>query len=341
MAGKTLNLALQGGGSHGAYSWGVLDRLLEESDITIAALSGTSAGAMNAAVLVDGFVRNGVDGAKESLHHFWHNMSQLALFSPLQSNMTERVYDPWNLDHTLGYQFFDHLSRFFSPYELNPLNLNPLRDVLEESLDVGRMQSCSTMRLFVTATNVHTGQPRVFSCDEVSVDALLASACLPFMFQAVTIDGEDYWDGGYTGNPAIWPLIYHSTCKDVLLVQINPVRQRETPKNATEIINRMQEISFNSSLIAEMRAIHFVSKLVHEGSLKDPHYREMRMHMMARPEEMMALNTSSKLNATWAFFQYLHGLGREACEVWLAVHKPDIGVKSSLDIEKTFLGKEL
>jgi NTE family protein len=337
---KRLNLALQGGGAHGAYTWGVLDRLLEEEDIDIAGISGTSAGAMNAAVLIDGFMEGGRARAKTQLHEFWYEISQYSsVFSPVRQNPFEHLQQGWNLDTTAAYGFYDMLSRMFSPYELNPLNINPLKKVLENVLDVKALQACSLIQLFVTATEVATGQPRVFKCDEITVDTLLASACIPFLFQAVELDGEAYWDGGYVGNPSIWPLIYNTSCNDILLVQINPVTRTGTPKRAVDIINRLNEISFNTSLISEMRAIHFVSKLIDKGDLDVRRYKRLNMHMIEASEAMHELTASSKMNADFDFFLYLHGVGYDAMEQWLKLNKKHIGNKTTFDMEKTFLHK--
>lgn len=333
-----INLALQGGGAHGAYTWGVLDRLLDEESLIIDSISGTSAGAMNAAVLVDGYHKGGRAGAKAALAHFWKEVSALGAFSPLQQTPLEQLGEGWNLDWSLSYSWMDLMSRLFSPYQLNPLNLNPLRWVLESCIDFKKLQKTDEMRLFITATAVHTGQPRVFKCSEVTADAVLASACIPFLFQAVEIGGEPYWDGGYMGNPALWPLIYKSRTQDILLVQINPLRRDETPKNAYDIINRLNEISFNSSLIAEMRAINFVDRLIGEHKLDSKHYKRMRMHMIEAHSDVQELNASSKLNATWPFFCFLREKGRQRAENWLRAHLPDVGKRSSVNIREMFLG---
>ena len=345
MAAKKINLALQGGGAHGAYTWGVIDRLLEDTGrIAIDGVSGTSAGAMNAAVLANGFVQGGYDGARELLDTFWKKVSDAAQFSPFQQHFFSDFLptsNPWNLDSSPTFMAFDTLSRFMSPYQLNPSNYNPLKEVLEDTLNVSELNSCSMVKVFVTATRVCDGQPRVFRCDELTVDVLLASACLPLMFQAVEIDGIAYWDGGFTGNPAIWPLIYHCKSPDVMLIQINPKVRPDVPTTSSEIINRMNEITFNSSLIAEMRAIQFVSRLIENDELDQKRYKKLNVHMIERPEEMMELNASSKLNATWEFLQHLKQLGRQAAEHWLDQHYGQIGKEGTLDIQKTFLNKRM
>ncbi len=333
-----LNLALQGGGSHGAYTWGVLDRLLEEEDIEIEGISGTSAGAMNAAVLVNGYMQDGRTGAKKLLARFWHEVSLLGLVSPFQQTPFEQYGNSWNLDWSLSYSYFDLMSRLVSPYQMNPLNLNPLRWVLDKVLDERLLDTGSDIKLFISATQVRTGQPRIFECGEITTDVILASACIPQIFQAVEIDGEPYWDGGFMGNPVIWPLLYRTRVADVLLVQINPIFRDGTPQHASDIINRLNEITFNSSLIAEMRAINFVSKLIKENRLDTNKYKDVRMHMIAAHPEVHGLNASSKLNTSWHFFQYLHAMGRDRAEEWILTNKANVGKKSTVDIRETFLG---
>lgn len=319
---KMLNLALQGGGAHGAFTWGVLDRLLEEEDVQIAAVSGTSAGAMNAAVMADGWVEGGRDGAKRELTRFWSEMSGASkLLEPWLMTPFGSVTKMFGADQGAVFSFMDALTRTFSPYELNPMNLNPLRDVLGKIINFERLQTCEHLQIFVTATNVETGQPRVFTREEITMEALLASGCLPFIFQAVEIDGVPYWDGGYMGNPSIWPLYYNSPSGDVLLVQINPVMRKGTPKRALEIVNRLNEISFNSSLISEMRAIEFVRHLIDAGKLGEPQYRHVNMHMIAPPDGLHEMTADSKMNASWEFFTFLHQLGRNETETWLKANK--------------------
>lgn len=334
-----LNLALQGGGAHGAFSWGVLDRLLEEEDIEIAAISGTSAGAMNAAALISGYSEGGREGAKARLAEFWQLISQVGAVFNAAPAQPFKGYMPggFGLDWLVGFNPMDLLTRTFSPYDLNPLNLNPLRDVIEKVVDVEHLRDEKGIRLFVSATNVETGQPRIFRCADVSIDVLLASACLPMVFQAVEIEGVPYWDGGYMGNPAIWPLIYHSDSEDVLLVQLNPIVRPGTPRHAMDIINRLNEISFNSSLVAEMRAIHFVKKLIKTGKLDAREYHDMHMHLVTPPDTLHDMNASTKMNAEWQFFLSLHASGRAEMDAWLRKHKTSIGTRSTMDIEEHFL----
>jgi NTE family protein len=337
MAKKRINLALQGGGSHGAYTWGVLDRLLEEDDIIVEGISGTSAGAMNAAMFVNGYMQGGNAGAKKMLEEFWFRVSEAATYSPLHKNPVDRILTGWNMDMSPSYHWFDLLSRMYSPYQLNPLDINPMRMILDDMLDKESLQACSAIKIFIAATHVASGQARVFQCHEITTDVLLASACIPFLFQAVEVNGEHFWDGGYMGNPVIWPLIYHCQSEDVVLVQINPIHNQTLPTTANEIINRLNEISFNSSLIAEMRAIDFVSRLLQQGQLNPKEYKDMRMHLIYPAEHVKTLNASSKMNADWDFFKFLKEIGRATAEVWLQENWKHVGKQSSVDIREKFL----
>lgn len=332
-----INLALQGGGSHGAYTWGVLDRLLEEEDIDYAGISGTSAGAMNGAIMIDGYIKGGHAGARQALETFWREVSAFGGGNPFQQNLFERMFGSFNLDAGLGYSPMDVMSRMFSPYQFNPLNVNPLRWILEQTIDFKTVQSCDHTPLFVTATEVETGHARVFSGSEITVDALLASACLPFLFQAVEIDGKAYWDGGYMGNPALWPLIYHTDSSDVLLVQINPMERKGVPDTASEIVNRLNEITFNSTLISELRAIDFVSRLIHDNKLDERRYKDVRMHMIESHKELNKYNASSKMNPSWEFFLLLRDVGRKQASLWLKHNKDSLGRKKTMDIQGMFL----
>lgn len=334
---KKINFALQGGGAHGAYSWGALERFLEEEDIEIEAISGTSAGAMNAAVLVCGYASGGREGAKKLLEEFWHRVSDAGAFSPIAKSPFERMLTGWNMDSSPTYHWLDMMSRVFSPYETNPLNVNPLKNILDDLLDFELFKKRDTIGLFVTATHVVSGQARVFGCEEMSADVLLASSCIPMLFQAVQVKGEYYWDGGYMGNPAIWPLIYHSQSQDVVLVQINPIHNETIPRTAPEIINRLNEITFNSSLIAEMRAIDFVSRLIAEKRVEEGRYKDMHMHLIYSREEIADLNASSKMNADWDFFQYLRAIGHKAADRWLKENKKHLSEKSTFNIREKFL----
>nr|WP_245404856.1 patatin-like phospholipase family protein [Ancylobacter gelatini] len=336
---KPLNLALQGGGAHGAFTWGVLDRLLEDGRIVIEGISGTSAGAMNAAVLASGLARDGNEGGREALTNYWRAVSKDGRTSPLQRTLLDRLLGNWSLNMNPSYIAFDVMSRFLSPYDFNPLNINPLMDLIEEHVDFDAVQSCSHVHVFVSATNVHTGKARVFSKKELTPAAIMASACLPFMFQAVEIDDVPYWDGGYMGNPAMFPFYDAVKTDDILLVQINPIIRRETPKTARDINNRMNEITFNASLLAQLRAADFVTRLLNQGKLAEKGngidgYRNLRMHRIDGAEKLVALDASTKMNAEWEFLQFLRDIGRESAETFLEKHFDDIGVRSTLDVHE-------
>ncbi len=337
METKRINLALQGGGAHGAYTWGVLDRLLEDERIEVEAISGTSAGAMNAAVFADGMGRGGRAEARRSLDAFWANISEAAQAGPLQPTPFDQYASGWNLDHSAAFVAFDILTRMLSPYQLNPMNLNPLRRALVKSVDFERLEGCRAVKLFISATNVKTGKVRVFKSGEITPDVLLASACLPFLFQAVTIDDEPYWDGGYMGNPSIFPLIYGSDTPDVVIVQVNPLGCDRVPTTATEIMNRVNEISFNSSMMREMRAISFVTDLIDDGKLDSSDYKRVNVHWIEAEKQMKGLGVSSKLNARMDFLLHLKSIGRDAAGGWLSGHFDAIGRQSTIDIKEKFL----
>ncbi|MGH7057527.1 MAG: patatin-like phospholipase family protein [Acetobacteraceae bacterium] len=335
-----MSLALQGGGAHGAFTWGVLDRLLKDERIAIEAVSGASAGAMNAAALAAGYAEGGREGARRALARFWTSVSEHAALSPFRRSLLDRLLGRWNLDHAPGYLWFSLFSRLSSPYQSNPLGYHPLREILADQIDIRAARACRALRVFVTATNVRTGRPRVFAPDELSLDVLLASACLPHLYQAVEIDGEPYWDGGYMGNPAIWPLIYGCDTADVVLIAINPLVRDGVPRSALAIDNRMNEIAFNASLMHEMRAIVFVQRLLEQGALKEPfaaRYKNMRIHVIGDEEKMRALGVASKLNAERDFLEYLKAVGRDSAERWLAATIDAVGVRSSVDVRARFL----
>jgi NTE family protein len=335
---KTINLALQGGGAHGAFTWGVLDRLLGDARIAFEGISATSAGAMNAAVLAHGLAAGGRDGARAALAGFWRAISEAAVFSPLQPTPVERLFGSRALDYSPAFVLFDWVTRLLSPYRLNPANYNPLRQILARSIDCERLRAdAAPVKLFISATNVRTGKIKVFENREMSIDAVLASACVPFLFQAVEIDGEAYWDGGYMGNPAIFPLIYSCESRDVVIVHVNPLNRAEVPTTAAEILNRVNEISFNSSLMREMRAISFVTNLVDGGMIQYRALKRMLIHSIADEATMSTLSAASKLNADWGFLMELQRHGRACADAWLGAHFDRLGEESTIDIRATYL----
>jgi len=326
-----IDLALQGGGSHGAFTWGVLDRLLEEPRLRIVAISGTSAGAMNAAVLADGWTDGGAEGARTALDKYWQRVSRAAAFSPLQRSPLDRLMGQWTLDTSPAYIAMDLMSRVLSPYDLNPLGFNPLRSILVESIDFDRLAR-SPIKLFVTATNVRTGRGHIFRNPEITADVLLASACLPTMFRAIEIDGEAYWDGGFVGNPTITPLIRESDAHDTILVQINPRERPETPRTAADILNRLNEISFNSPLMKELRMIALLRQVADPGTGEGARWAQMRMHRI-RTDILAQFGASSKLNAEWDFVDMLRTEGRKAASEFLIASGNDIGKRSTADLD--------
>jgi NTE family protein len=335
---KVINLALQGGGAHGAFTWGVLDRLLDDPRIAFDGISASSAGAMNGAVMTYGWAVGGRSGAKRTLANFWHRVSETASMGPLQPSWFDRAIGNHSLNWSPGFLLLDLLTRLFSPYQFNPLNHNPVRDVLNASIDfeVLRKADCA-IKLFLSATNVRTGKIRVFETEEISADSILASACLPYMFQAVEVDGEHFWDGGYMGNPALFPLIYNCSSPDILIVHINPIQRAELPQTASEILNRINEISFNSSLMREMRAINFVTRLIDEKRITDGSLRRMLIHSISADDQMTKLSTASKLNADWDFLTFLRDTGRQAAETWIEVNFDKLGRESTADIQRQYM----
>lgn len=326
-----IDLALQGGGSHGAFTWGVLDRLLEEPWLQIEAISGTSAGAMNAAVLASGWTGGGAAGAREALNAYWDRVAHAAMFSPLQRTPVDRALGRWSLDSSPVFIGLELMARVFSPYDLNPRGYNPLTSILEQSIDFEHLAQ-SSIKLFITATNVRTGRGRIFRNAEITPDVLLASACLPTMFQAVTIDGEAYWDGGYAGNPTITPLVRESNAQDTILVQINPRERPGTPRSANEILNRLNEVSFNATLMKELRMIALLRQVADPGSGEGRRWAGMRMHRILT-DMMTELGYSSKLNAERAFLEMLRDEGRRSTSSFLEAHADDIGRRSTADVD--------
>ena len=326
-----VDLALQGGGAHGAFTWGVLDRLLQESWLRIDGISGTSAGAMNAAVLADGHSAGGADGARAALDAFWRSVSRAAEFSPLRRTPLDVLLGRWTLDYSPVFVAMDLASRLFSPYDLNPGGSNPLRDILGGTVDFERLAQ-APIKVFVTVTNVRTGRGHVFRNSAITPDVLLASACLPTLFQAVEIDGEAYWDGGYSGNPTITPLVRECKSHDTILIQINPVERPGTPRTARDILNRLNEVSFNAVLLKELRMIALLRQVANPGECEGGLWAAMRIHRIAS-EQMTTLGYSSKLNAEWEFLCLLRDEGRRSAEAFLAAHGEDLGRRSSLDLD--------
>lgn len=340
---RKLNLALQGGGAHGAYAWGILDRLLEDGRFAFDGITAASAGAMNAVVLAQGLIAGGNAGARDALAAFWREVSEAGrLYSPIRRLPWETA-GGWQFEPPASFALFDTLTRVASPYQLNPFGFNPLREIVTRRVDFAALRERAPVKLFLNATNVRNGRVRVFRNPELSADVVMASACLPFIFQAVEIDGESYWDGGYTGNPALYPLFYECACGDVLLLPLNPLERDDAPRSAAEITDRMNEVSFNAALLAELRAIAFVQKLIERGWLVEEarqRYRHVRVHVIRADRALAGLGISTKLEWGWPFLCELHERGRAAADAWLAGPAADVGATPGIDLRAMFLDIE-
>jgi NTE family protein len=334
---KRINLALQGGGAHGAFTWGVLDQLLSDERLAIEGISGTSAGAVNAVMLADGLTRGGRAEAQKRLADFWRAASSSGALPALQRAVMERLLSFTPLEGTPVQAWFEAMSRYFSPYDVNPLNINPLKDLFERFVDFEALRANTDLQIFITATNVQTGRVRIFGREKITADAVMASACLPLLFRAVEIDGVPYWDGGYLGNPVIFPFFGTTTTEDVLVVQINPLVRQATPMSSSEIVSRINEITFNSSLNGEYRAIDFVARLIDQGRL--PHgtgpgqYRRINIHRIVLDRFGTHFDSHSKLSTDFDFFEMLQVSGKRAARRFLDEHFDDIGVKSTVDLQ--------
>lgn len=337
---KPVTLALQGGGAHGAFTWGVLDALLADERINIRAISGTSAGAMNAVCLAEGMAEGGREGARKQLKRFWTRIGDAARYSPLQRGLFSRLLGQWNIENTPGYLFLDWMSHLTSPYDANPLDLNPLRDVLQEEIDFTKVRACAGLKLFIAATNVQTGRITVFNQSELTADHVLASACLPTIFRAVEIGGIPYWDGGYTGNPALFPLFDVTNGGDLLIVQLNRIVNSQLPVTAQQIQNRLNEITFNASLLSELRAIEFVQRLLDEGKIEEGHYHRLRLHRIDADKALAAVEPSTKISADPDFIAWLFKRGKSAAQTWLDAHFDDLGTRATLDLAGLVSGHE-
>jgi NTE family protein len=330
---KPVALALQGGGSHGAFTWGVLDALLEDGRLHIQAISGTSAGSVNAVLTAYGLEQGGPEKARALLKQFWLRLAQYGVFSPLQPSLLDRMTGNNNLDYSPIFFGLDLMTRMLSPYQFNPLGLNPLRELLRELVDFEVLRRCRAIELYISATNVRSCGLKVFHAREVTEDAVLASSCLPFVFKAVEINGEHYWDGGYMGNPTLYPLIHETGNCDIVIVQINPIRREDVPMNAATIMDRINEISFNSSLIHELRGLMMVNKLIAKNHLDagSRGLRQLHLHMIHDEALMARLSYASKLNTDHDFLLMLHDAGRQAAQHWLAEHYLQVGQTTTLD----------
>ncbi len=337
---KKVSIALQGGGSHGAFTWGVLDRLLEVDELVADAMCGTSAGAVNAVTCAYGLHIGGPPKAKELLEQLWKKIA-VSGSAFLKPGLVDKYFGNGDIYNSPGYIWFNSISQFMSPYNFNPFNYNPLRDILNDLVDFEELHLYSKKKLFICATNVKTNRARIFTNKEITVDAVLASTCLPFIFQAVEIAGEYYWDGGYMGNPPIFPLITNTNNRDVVLIKINSININSVPTTARDIADRVNEISFNSSLINEMKLIHYRNELLRNGVLKvdNKNNREIFVHTISGYDALSQLSYSSKMNTSWEFLLQLKEKGREAADRWLEKDFKEVGVKSTFDVEEHFFDK--
>jgi NTE family protein len=334
---KVVNLALQGGGSHGAFAWGALDRLLEDERIVIEGIVGTSAGAMNAVVTAYGLTLGGNEGARQELRRFWEAVAEIGARSIMQPSWLDRMKSPGSLDYSPGWVLMDTWSRIFSPYQMNPANYHPLREILSRQVDFAALRQSTKVKLFICASNVLTNRLHVFEGRDMTIEAVLASGCIPSVFQAIEIDGEHYWDGGYMGNPPFFPIIYNCTSTDVMLIMVNPIHIKQVPNTAQAILDRINTLSFNSSLMREMRAINFVNRLVDSGFNDGGRLKKILVHSIEAEDEMGNLGVSSKLNVSREFLLWLFKLGRKRAEDFLRAHFDKIGKESSTAIEERFL----
>jgi NTE family protein len=340
MSTKRINLALQGGGSHGAFTWGVLDALIEDGRLEFAAVSGTSAGAMNAAIMLQGWSQGGGPAARDALRRFWQELGTMSVASPIKRTPLDRLQGNWNLDESPTALWADLIQRTLSPWQRNPLKFDPLRELLKRHFDQEAVRACHEIKAFIAATNVQTGKVRIFTREELSIDALLASACLPNVHDAVVIDGVPYWDGGFRGNPPVWPFIYQSESCDVVMVEIDPPVREGVPRSNAEIADRLNEITFGGALMAEMRAIAFVQELLDKDALTGAFGRRLRrmlIHSIADPKALLPLGAVSKFNIEPDFLEYLFDVGRKAATLWLASCFDSLGDKSTIDIRARFL----
>ncbi len=336
---KKVSIALQGGGSHGAFSWGVMDRILEDGRFEIEGLTGTSAGGMNAVAIAQGLMKGGNQGARDELKAFWQKISDSGKNSPLNHRgPIDKALGKYTMYHSPGFVVFDYLSRMFSPYELNPLQIDPLKDVINSSFDFEALRKFKGVKVYLCATHVKTGKLRIFSLDEMKVEALQATACLPTIHNAVKVDGEYYWDGGFIGNPVFFPLIYDCESADIILIQLNPTVRDKLPTTAREIGDRLNEITNNASVVREMRAISFISDLIDDGKLDAKETKRVFMHMIEDEEAFGELGWSSKLNTEWDFFMHLFEKGRTCADKWIKENYEHVGKKTTAPLREHFVG---
>lgn len=334
---KRISLGLQGGGTYGAFTWGVLDRLLQEERLDITSLSGASAGAINAAVVADGWARGGGrEGARRALARFWHALGGTALFSPLQRTPLDHFAGGFTMSHSPAYQLMEMAGALMGPVRESPLTVNPLRNFLTATIDFERVRACEELAVFVSATNVRTGRGKVFARSEMDVQRLMASACLPTVFASVEVEGEAYWDGSFAANPPLAPLVEAGGAEDLLVVQINPIARSELPRSMADISNRANEVAFNTSFVREVNAMLHTHAVPSEEGGAAITYAPVRLHLVTANDALADFSISSKFNAEPGFLQMLHARGVAAADAWLERHLDDVGVRATLDPAAVF-----
>ncbi len=336
---KKVALALQSGGSHGAFTWGVLDRLLEDDRLEIEGVTGTGAGGMNAVALAQGLMRGGSQGGRTELRNFWKAIHEVGKKSPLNNRgPVDKMMNRFTMHSSPGLIMFDYLSRMFSPYELNPMGTDPLKDVIKKSFDFEALRTSSKCKIYLCATHVFTGRLKIFSTPELKLESLMATACLPTIRNAVLVDGEYYWDGGFVGNPVFFPLIYDCETPDIILVQLNPTVRNKLPTTSREIGDRLNEVTNNTSVVREMRAISYITDLIDKGIIEKGKVKRLNMHLIEDEAVFQELGWSSKLNTEWEFFTHLFEKGRQAADTWLKDNYDSIGVKTTAPMKEHFVG---
>lgn len=333
---KTINIALQGGGSHGAFAWGVIDRLLEENDLHIEGVSATSMGAMNGAVLACGLAVGRREDAREMLKAFWKKISNAALLSPLQPTFFDKMLGNTHLTFSPSFMALDMISRVFSPYQFNLFDINPIKDILAEMIDFEALNRSDGVRLFLSATNVRTGGLHIFENGQITLESILAASCLPYIFKTVEVDEAPYWEGSFSANPSLTPLVKSCQSPDIMLVQTLVQRHDDVPTKATDILDRANELSFNATLVQELRGIDFINRLIEDGHLTGGGTRKIHLHLAEAESILANLGRASKLNGDWEFLCYLRDTGRQSADDWLSEHKDSIGQTSSVDIRQWF-----
>ncbi|MDR1910575.1 MAG: patatin-like phospholipase family protein [Holosporales bacterium] len=334
---KAISIAMQGGGAHGAFTWGVLDRLLEDGRFIIEGITGASAGAMNAAGTIQGLLEGGNEGARRVLRSYWTALIESGKTSALKPGPVDQMLNKFTMQNTPAFIMFDLMLKFLSPYQYNPMGLDPLKDLIMKVFDFEKIRKNKEYKLFMSATHVYTGKIKVFKTEEFCPEALLATACLPTIHAAVMVNGEYYWDGGFIGNPVIYPLVYECETPDILVIKLNPTHRNRLPTTSGEISDRLNEITNNTSILREMRSIHFITKLIDEGLIDPTRIKKLHMHLIQDEAAFQDLGWSSKLNTDKKFVDYLFAAGYKAADKWISENFKKIGVESTMPMDDLFM----